>query len=164
MSLYLTQEKFGDNVPKRITLANRSLPRLESAKSILDGLNPNVSFHFKHCPQPIGNDALIAALPLHSLVVNATGLGKDAPGSPTTDAVRYPERSLVWEINYRGDLIFMDQAKAQAKERNLHVEDGWVYFIHGWTQVIAEVFNVRIEGETLERMSDIAMSMVGGKA
>ena len=163
MSLYLTQEKFGDNVPKRITLANRSLPRLESAKRILDGLNPRTSFRFMHCPEPIGNDALIAALPPYSLVVNATGLGKDAPGSPTTDAVRYPEHSLVWEINYRGDLIFMRQAQAQAEERKLHVEDGWVYFIQGWTQVVAEVFDVRIEGEVLERMSDIAMSMMGGK-
>ena len=162
MSLYLTQEKFGENVPKRITLANRSLPRLASAKRILDGLNPKVVFNYKHCPEPTGNDALIAALPPYSLVVNATGLGKDAPGSPTTDAVRYPEHSLVWEINYRGDLIFMRQAQAQAEERNLHVEDGWVYFIQGWTQVVAEVFDVRIEGEVLEQMSDIAMSMMGG--
>jgi shikimate 5-dehydrogenase len=164
MSLYLTQEKFGDNVPKRIILANRSLPRLESARHILDGLNPRASFAFEHRPGPAGNDALVAALPPYSLVVNATGLGKDAPGSPTTDAVRYPEHSLVWEINYRGELIFMDQAKAQAAERHLRVEDGWVYFIHGWTQVIAEVFDVRIEGETLEQMSDIAMDTMGGKA
>jgi shikimate 5-dehydrogenase len=162
MSLYLTQEKFGNNVPKRITLANRSLPRLESARRVLEGLNPRVPFCFKHCPEPTGNDALIAALRPFSLVVNATGLGKDAPGSPTTDAVQYPEHSLVWEINYRGKLIFMEQARAQAKKRKLHVEDGWVYFIHGWTQVVAEVFDIRIEGETLERMSDIAMSMMGG--
>ena len=164
MSLYLTQEKFGDNVPGRIILANRSLPRLESASRILGGLNPRVKFAFEHRPDPAGNDALVAALPPYSLVVNATGLGKDAPGSPTTDAVRYPEHSLVWEINYRGDLIFMYQAQAQARERNLHVEDGWIYFIHGWTQVIAEVFDVRIEGELLERMSGIAMEMIGGKA
>jgi shikimate 5-dehydrogenase len=164
MSLYLTQEKFGSNAPKRIILANRSLPRLESARRILDGLNPKVAFAFEHRPEPAGNDALVAALPPYSLVVNATGLGKDAPGSPTTDAVRYPQHGLVWEINYRGDLIFMYQAQAQAKERNLHVEDGWIYFIHGWTQVIAEVFDVRIEGATLARMSDIAMDMIGGKA
>ena len=38
MSLYLTQEKFGDNVPKKITIANRSQPRLESAGNILADL------------------------------------------------------------------------------------------------------------------------------
>jgi len=161
MSLYLTQERFGGNVPRRIILANRSLPRLASAARILAGLSEKTEIAFEHRPEPSGNDALVAALPPYSLVVNATGLGKDAPGSPTTDAVRYPEHSLVWEINYRGDLLFMDQAKAQATERNLHVEDGWIYFIHGWTQVIAEVFDVRIEGETLQRMSDIAMETMG---
>ena len=162
MSLYFTQEKFGDNVPQKITLANRSLPRLDSAKEILSGLNPKVEFMFEHTPQPAGNDALIAALPPYSLIVNATGLGKDAPGSPTTDAVVYPENSLVWEINYRGDLIFLYQAQAQADKRKLHVEDGWIYFIHGWTQVISEVFHVAIEGEKLEQMSEIAMTVMGG--
>ena len=163
MSLYFAQEKFGDNVPQRITLANRSQPRLDSAKEVLAGLNPKITFDFVCTPTPAGNDALVAKLPPYSLIVNATGLGKDAPGSPTTDAVNYPEDSLVWEINYRGDLIFMDQALAQAAEKRLLVEDGWVYFIHGWTQVIAEVFDVAIEGETLARMSDIAMATIGGK-
>jgi len=32
----------------------------------------------------------------------------------------------------------------QQKRRNLQIEDGWVYFIHGWTRVVAEVFNVAI--------------------
>ena len=34
MSLYLTQKEFGDNVPEKIIIANRSTPRLESAKKI----------------------------------------------------------------------------------------------------------------------------------
>ena len=68
----------------------------------------------------------------------------------------FPEDSLVWEINYRGDLIVKAQAEAQAAERRLVVEDGWTYFIHGWTQVIAEVFHTPIEGEVLEELSRIA--------
>ena len=156
MSLYFSQEKFGDNVPRRITIANRSRPRLESAAATLSGLNPKIEFRFIHGPVPADNDKLVEALPPYSLVVNATGLGKDAPGSPTTDAVCYPENSLVWEINYRGDLIFMYQAQAQQKEKGLHVEDGWIYFIHGWTQVIAEVFQVEIGAAMLEKLSEIA--------
>ncbi len=99
---------------------------------------------------------MVAALPPHSLIINATGLGKDAPGSPTTDAVRYPKDCLVWEINYRGNLLFKEQAEAQAKEKRLHVEDGWTYFIHGWTQVIEEVFHIRLDGADLEQLSKIA--------
>ncbi|MCL2231926.1 MAG: shikimate dehydrogenase [Treponema sp.] len=156
MSMYFAQEKFGDNVPKRITIANRSEPRLLSAKEALQGLNDKIEFRFIHKPTPDGNDELIAALPPCSLVVNATGLGKDAPGSPTTDSVSYSNNSLVWEINYRGDLLFMRQAQAQQEAKGLHVEDGWEYFIHGWTQVIAEVFNVDISTEMLKNLSDIA--------
>ena len=156
MSLYFAQEKWGDNIPGKITICNRRTPRLESAKRHLQSISNRVSLEYIHCPTPADNDAVIARSPPYSLIVNATGLGKDAPGSPTTDDVQYPPGSLSWEINYRGDLIFMRQALAQKKAKNLHVEDGWVYFIHGWTQVISEVFDIPIEGELLENLSDIA--------
>ena len=50
----------------------------------------------------------------------------------------------------------MHQAEAQEKEKNLHVEDGWKYFIYGWTQVISEVFDIPIEGEVLDELDKIA--------
>jgi len=156
MSMYFSQEKFGDNVPKTITIANRSQPRLDAAKEKLSGLNPNIEFRYILGLTPADNNMLVAALPPYSLIVNATGLGKDTPGSPTTDAVSYPRNSLVWEINYRGDLIFMYQAQAQEKAKSMHVEDGWIYFIHGWTQVIEEVFDIKIDAPTLQKLSEIA--------
>ena len=155
MSVYLAKESHGNNVPRKITITNRSIPRLESAKKILSNLNPKVQFEFIHNPTPEDNDKTLGALPKHSLVVNGTGLGKDAPGSPITDAGVFPENSLVWEINYRGNLIFMDQANAQKDAQALHVEDGWIYFIHGWTQVIAEVFHIDLSTRISE-LSDIA--------
>ena len=156
MSIYLTQEKFGNNVPGRIIIANRSTPRLQSAQKILEGLNPKTKFEFIHTPSPADNDKVLAGLKPHSLIVNATGLGKDAPGSPLTDNCVFPEDSLVWEINYRGNLIFMEQALKQKESHRLHVEDGWIYFIHGWTQVVAEVFHISIAGDRLEELSEIA--------
>ena len=158
MSVYFSQEQFGANVPKRIIIANRSVPRLESAQAILDGINPKIHFEYIHNPTPADNDKTLASLKPHSLIVNATGLGKDGPGSPLTDDCVFPEDSLVWEINYRGDLLFKRQAEAQAQSRRLHVEDGWIYFIHGWTQVISEVFQIDIKGELLEKLSEIAKS------
>ncbi|KEP73786.1 hypothetical protein HR12_37330 [Microbacterium sp. SUBG005] len=50
----------------------------------------------------------------------------------------FPQNGVAWDLNYRGDLVFLDQARAQADARALQVEDGWTYFVHGWTQVIAE--------------------------
>ena len=159
MSLYFGQDKWGDNVPARVHMSNRSTPRLESAKAHLKRVSERINLNLIHCPAPEDNDAVIADLPPYSLIVNATGLGKDAPGSPTTDNVNYPPNSLVWEINYRGELIFMDQALAQKEAKKLHVEDGWIYFIHGWTQVISEVFKIPIEGDTLRKLSDIAKNI-----
>jgi shikimate 5-dehydrogenase len=108
------------------------------------GLNPGIRMEYVLAETAEKNDAVVNALRPGSLVVNATGLGKDAPGSPLTDAVRFPQDGIVWEYNYRGELVFLDQARAQQKARNLTVEDGWVYFIHGWTRVIAEVFHREI--------------------
>ena len=101
-------------------------------------------------------DALVAALPPASLVVNATGMGKDRPGSPTSAAVRFPERGVVWEFNYRGPLDFWHQALAQQEQRGLHVEDGWRYFVHGWTQAVAEVFDVPMPPATVDELGRIA--------
>ena len=108
--------------------------------------------------QPTDNDALLSKLKPGSLVVNATGLGKDVEGSPITAAARFPEGGYGWEFNYRGRLLFLDQARAQEEARGLHVEDGWLYFIHGWTRVIAEVFDVDIpiRGPEFDRISQIA--------
>ena len=163
MSLYLTQEKFGADVPPKIIIANRSTPRLESARKILDGVNPRTEFLFVHNPEPAENDKTLASLKPHSLIVNATGLGKDAPGSPLTDGCQFPADSIVWELNYRGSLLFQEQAMAQAASKNLDVQGGWVYFIHGWTQVISEVFHIDISGALLDRLSKIAKEVQEGK-
>ncbi|WP_293697036.1 shikimate dehydrogenase [uncultured Agrococcus sp.] len=100
--------------------------------------------------------AVLAAAPDGSLVVNASGLGKDRPGSPVPAGTLFPQRSTVWEFNYRGSLEFLQQAREQESSRELRVFDGWRYFIHGWTQVIGEVFDVEMTGERVDRLAEIA--------
>lgn len=158
MSLYLTDDKHGDNIPGRIIIANRSVPRLVSANELLKDLEKKTKMEYLHNPTPADNDKTLSGLKPHSLIVNATGLGKDAPGSPLTDACDFPKDSLVWEINYRGNLIFKEQAEAQAQEKKLHIEDGWIYFIHGWTQVISEVFHIPMDKDLIQKLSEIARS------
>ncbi len=104
MSVYFTQEKFGTNVPKRIIIANRSQPRLDSAKEILKGLNPQTSFEFILNPTPADNDKTLASLKPHSVIVNATGLGKDAPGSPLTDGCQCRQFCMGDQLPGRPDL------------------------------------------------------------
>ncbi|HHU48210.1 MAG: shikimate dehydrogenase family protein [Caldicoprobacterales bacterium] len=156
ISSYLLNKNKGNNIPSRIVISNRSTPRLKEIERIIKTVNPDVPAEFHHAPVPEVNDRILDTISEHSLIVNATGLGKDRPGSPLTDACNFPKNSLVWEINYRGDLRFMHQAIEQKQEKNLHVEDGWIYFIHGWTQVIAEVFSIDITGDAFNKFNRIA--------
>jgi shikimate 5-dehydrogenase len=155
---YLMRDSHGDNRPSKIVVTNRSQPRLDEIRHIHQQLKSPIPTEYFLTPKPEDNDAAVKNLPPGSLVVNATGLGKDAPGSPLTDNVVLPDKGIVWELNYRGDLIFLDQANAQRDLRQLQIEDGWVYFIHGWTRVIAEVFDIDIpiKGPQFDQISEIA--------
>ena len=158
LTSYLMDSQHDRNVPSKIVVSNRSTPRLEEIRRIHRAVASDVPVEYVHAPHPEDNDVLVNALKPYSLAVNATGLGKDAPGSPLTDAAMFPDHGMAWDFNYRGNLVFVDQAHAQEKERHLHIEDGWVYFLHGWTQVIAEVFHIDIptKGPAFDTLSEIA--------
>jgi shikimate 5-dehydrogenase len=160
------KKKDGGDVPSKIIVNNRSEKRLEEMKTVHQEIGITIPVEYNLAPTAEENDVLVKTLKPGSMVVNATGLGKDRPGSPLTDAVVFPENGIVWEFNYRGDLIFLDQANAQREEKNLTIEDGWVYFIHGWTRVIAEVFHLDLptSGSEFDKLSDIAANIArGGK-
>ncbi len=158
LTTYLMQNLEQENRPSKIFISNRSIQRLKSMKIIHDQINPGIIIEYLHHPKPTENDFIANKLKPRSLIINGTGLGKDNPGSPLTDAVEFPENGYAWDYNYRGSLEFLQQAKSQAKEKELHVEDGWVYFLHGWTRVIAEVFHIEIPtaGSKFEIISKIA--------
>jgi len=156
VSMYLMDPRHGENRPGRVVVTNRSMPRLEEMRRIHGQLDYGVPCEYRHCPALEDNDRVLHNMPAGSLVVNATGLGKDRPGSPITDRARFPLQALAWDFNYRGDLGFLAQARAQQQDRGLIVEDGWTYFIHGWTQVVSEVFHVEIGPPTIAQLSHIA--------
>ena len=161
---HLMQKSRGADRPLRVIVSNRSPARLAEIRRIHHELDAGVPVDYVLAPGSADNDAVVANLRPGSLIVNATGLGKDAPGSPLSDAVQFPENCIVWDLNYRGDLRFLDQARAQASQRNLHIQDGWTYFLHGWTQVIAEVFHIDIptSGPAFDALSEIAMAAAKG--
>ena len=96
-------------------------------------------------------DAVVSGLPPGSVVVNATGMGKDIPGSPLSDSVRFPDGGIAWDLNYRGDRPFLRQAAAQVSTRGLRVADGWDYFTISWALHVARVFGTPEDPETLGR-------------
>jgi shikimate 5-dehydrogenase len=156
----LCQRALDGERPKKIHAADRAAARLEELGRRYATWPDAVALEFHHVPSAADADKLLARLPPGSLVVNATGAGKDTPGSPLTAAAIFPERGVVWEFNYRGELVFLEQARAQQASRRLLIEDGWKYFLHGWTRVIADVFDraIPVRGPEFETLGRIAAS------
>lgn len=156
ISVYVAGRPDPADRPRKFIVVQRSLPRLEKMQEIHAKLDTDVEFEYVLNEDPAKTDEIMASLPSGSMVINATGMGKDRPGSPITDNGLFPENGLAWELNYRGELDFLHQAERQAEGRNLTVEDGWVYFLHGWSQVIAEVFHLDLTPELFAQLDEAA--------
>lgn len=156
ISVYLAGLPDPADRPRKFIAVNRSRPRLDNLRALHAQLQTDIEFEYICNEDPVVNDRLMAGLPAGSMVINATGMGKDRPGSPVTDAGLFPEDGWAWELNYRGQLDFMHQARRQAESRRVRVEDGWVYFLHGWSQVIAEVFDLTLTPAVFARLAEAA--------
>ncbi|GAC1322954.1 MAG: shikimate dehydrogenase [Chloroflexota bacterium] len=137
----------GVSRPGKLLVTDLNPDRLEALQALHHQLASDIPGDYLQIDGPHVNDQLLAALPSGSLTINATGMGKDIPGSPVSAEALFPKDSIVWELNYRGDLGFLHQAESQQVPRALRVEDGWQYFISGWTTALEEVFNRSISAE-----------------
>lgn len=159
--LHLMNKNDKGDRPKRFIFVNRSKGRLDHAKQMVGGLKTDIEIEYIQNVDPLVNDRLIEKFPPYSIIINATGMGKDTPGSPITWEGKFPINSIAWEFNYRGELNFMHQALAQADSRNVIVEDGWLYFVHGWTQVVSQVLHFELTPELFDRLNEAASTVRG---
>lgn len=157
--LYLMNKPDPADRPRRFIVVNRSQGRLDHMQRMVEGIGTDIAVEYLCNADPRVNDEIMGFLPDHSIVINATGMGKDSPGSPITDAGVFPRRGIAWEFNYRGELDFMHQALRQVEDRELTVEDGWIYFVHGWSQVVAQVFHVELTPELFAALERAAASV-----
>lgn len=142
--------------PQRFIAVDHSQSRLDHLAAMVAQMGSEMEIETVINRDPQRNDELMASLPTGSLVINATGMGKDLPGSPITDRGVFPQAGIAWEFNYRGELDFLHQALRQQQARKLTVEDGWVYFLHGWTQVLAEVLQIELTEELFAQLAAVA--------
>jgi len=133
---------FRDHSPAQVTLTDTVPARLELVRRLTPAL----------VASPEQNDRLLESLPDGGLVVNATGLGKDRPGSPISDHAGFPPNTIAWDFNYRGELRFLDQARAQGAR----AVDGWNYFLHGWSQIMARVLGFTLTEELFAALRQAA--------
>ena len=142
--------------PRRFTAVDISQERLERLHRMVEGQGTDIKFEYVHNSGAQANDSLLGEMPEGSLVINATGMGKDIPGSPLTDRGVFPRKGVAWELNYRGELDFYQQAQTQGAARDLRVENGWEYFLHGWTAIIGKVFEIEIDPATFQHLARLA--------
>jgi shikimate 5-dehydrogenase len=154
----LVREERGLERPERLIVTDRDGDRLEHLASIAAQVGADVPLELVRVTSTDETDAVLATQPSGSLIINATGLGKDLPGSPIGEDALLPRDAIVWDLNYRGDLRFLDTAHRQSVDRALQVEDGWTYFVHGWLQAVKEVFQVDVPtaGPEFDRLSGLA--------
>lgn len=155
-ALHLIQKSDRYDRPARFIFTNRSQWRLVHAQKMVQGMNTDIQFEYISTTDAKVNDRIMESLPPYSMVINATGMGKDTPGSPISWEGKFPLNGIAWEFNYRGELDFLHQALAQKDTRNLCVEDGWVYFLHGWTQVVAQVLHHQLDKELFTELAQAA--------
>ena len=159
--LHLINKKDPGDRPKKFTFVNRSQGRLDHAREMVGGLNTDIQIEYICNSDPLVNDKIMAQFPPYSVIINATGMGKDTPGSPITWEGQFPLNSVAWEFNYRGELDFLHQSLAQEKSRHVKVEDGWLYFVHGWTQVVAQVLHLNLTPALFDRLNEAASTVRG---
>lgn len=144
--------------PTRLIMTDTDIERLQHAAEIHARLAQPfpVEYVQSRSDSTQVTDQVLHEMPEGSLIINATGMGKDRPGSPVGAAALFPHKSVVWELNYRGELGFLRQAQAQSTERHLRVADGWRYFLYGWTKVIEEVLHIELNEAQFVRWAALA--------
>jgi shikimate 5-dehydrogenase len=157
---YFLRRSRPDDQPNRIVLVNRSPGKLKFIRELVSQFPATgIRFEYVENSDPAVNDELMAQAAPHSLVINATGMGKDTPGSPITDSGVFPPDGIAWELNYRGELDFLQQALRQQEARRLTVVDGWYYFLIGWAEIVGQVFDVEITPERFQQLAASAESI-----
>jgi shikimate 5-dehydrogenase len=159
--LHLINKKEKGDRPNKFTFVNRSQGRLDHAREMVGGLTSDIEIEYICNSDPLINDKIMEKFPPYSIIINATGMGKDTPGSPITWDGKFPMNSISWEFNYRGELDFLHQSLAQVESRKVKVEDGWLYFVHGWTQVVAQVLHFDLTPTLFDQMNQAASTVRG---
>ncbi|RKR85858.1 shikimate 5-dehydrogenase [Micromonospora pisi] len=143
--------------PERLVFTD---PRPDAGRHLRSVLGPRATARRVRLEVHHGDgtwDHLVRDAPAGTLVINATGLGKDRPGSPLSPAPSFPPGVVVWDLNYRGDLALLRQAAAAG----VTTYDGWRLFCHGWAAALGPILGLADEANRAERFATLAAPLRG---
>ena len=145
------------NVPQKITGLEHNRGRLKKVRNDFSNIKKLILEESESSGETAAG--IMSRLPPNSLIVNATGMGKDLPGSPVPKSIDFPEQAIVWELNYRGSLEFYRHAQEQEASRKLRIHDGWDYFLLGWSSVMEEVFHFELTELLMDQLKKTAKQL-----
>ena len=136
-----------------LTIVGRDQASLDNVRAVQDRCGiPGAGVAFRLAPGAGAAAGCLQSAPPGTVVINATGLGKTAPGSPLPDLAVFPPDAVAWDFNYRGPLTFLDQAR----QAGVATEDGWDYFVAGWSAALAAITGRDLTPERLGRAIESA--------
>ena len=144
LTYFASHAPAGDR-PQRLVLTSQDIEELHVVEQLLQRLSvAGVSVQLFHT-SPTGNDQLLAELPDHSVVVNATAAGANGQ-SPLTPAARFPQYGAAWDMTNVDNGPFLQLARAQANERTLRLQDAAPFNKLAWTTGVGYVLGVEVGG------------------
>jgi shikimate dehydrogenase len=143
--------------PQRVIVSDTGSARLTALREVLAlASETGVELELLEVDSAEGNSARLRSLAAGSLVVNATGLGKESDASPIADRTPFPSAAIAWDLNYRGPLPFLRAARSQAPAAGLLVEDGWRYFVESWSLALEQILGLQGEADLVARLATVA--------
>ena len=142
--------------PRRIAVTDPNEERITDLQAVHLEMGVSSGVEYRVIRDTADNDDLLGSMGSGALIVNATGMGKDIPGSPLSDQAEFPEKAILWELNYRGELDFLKLARRSSEARGLEMHDGWVYFLYGWAEAMAEVLDFSLTDTRFETLAAAA--------
>jgi shikimate 5-dehydrogenase len=137
--------------------------QLRALRRFVAALGSQIPVTIRHGRPGRAWDAEVGDAEPRSLIVNATGMGKDRPGSPVSDAVSFPDQAVIWELNYRGELRFLELADARAATHGLYVHDGWGLFCHGWAAALTPLLELPDDSTLGDRFAHAITDLSPGR-
>ena len=126
--------------PWTVTLTDTAGDRLARAERILSALSVRNRAVLVPASGSEENDGALAKAPPDRSSSMRPGWGRTCQDLRCQEARPSPSTGWCGTSTTGVSLLFLDQARAQARHRGLRVEDGRRLFVHGWADGLGQIF------------------------